>query len=68
MNSLFHQPKSKMVEPTCELFNLWKQHDKHDELVRCDNGGENIKLQSHLRSKTWKMNVQFEITERATPQ
>jgi hypothetical protein len=36
--------------------------------IRCDNTGENTKLQKRLQSKDWKINVEFEYTARNTPQ
>ena len=33
-----------MVEPTCELCLFWKQVGKAVKVLRCDNGVENIAL------------------------
>ena len=38
------------------------------QTVRCDNSGENIKLQETCSNKEWKLNVNFEFTSRETPQ
>ena len=64
----FFDTKSGMVEPTCELFQLWKQNGKEVKVVRCDNAGENLKLDNRLKSADWKLNVKFEYTARNTPQ
>jgi hypothetical protein len=65
----FFESKDKMVEPTCELFDRWKQTKKPVKVVRCDNAGENTKLENRLASKDWKMGeIDFEYTARDTPQ
>ena len=42
----FFSSKHGMIEPTCEKFNIWKIHNAPVQIVRCDNGGENIKLRN----------------------
>ena len=37
-------------------------------MIRCDNAGENRKLESACKAKEWQIPVKFEYTERATPQ
>ena len=36
--------------------------------IRCDNAGENIKLERRTASSDWKLNIDFEYTARNTPQ
>ena len=36
--------------------------------VRCDNGGENLKLEKRCNGVEWKLNVNFEYTAKDTPQ
>ena len=38
------------------------------KFIRCDNGGENVKLDSIAKIKDWKLNLEFEYTGRDTPQ
>jgi hypothetical protein len=64
----FFEMKNGMVEPTCEKFKLWEQHGHKVEVVRMDNGGENIKLESRAKSKDWQLGIVFEKTARDTPQ
>jgi hypothetical protein len=64
----FFETKNGMVEPTCEKFKLWEQHSHKVEVVRMDNGGENIKLESRAKSKDWQLGVVFEKMARDTPQ
>jgi hypothetical protein len=64
----FFETKNGMVEPTCEKFKLWEQHGHKVEVVRMDNGGENIKLESRAKSKDWQLGIVFEKTARDTPQ
>jgi hypothetical protein len=65
----FFTNKSKMVEPTCELLHKWKGQGRPVKYIRCDNAGENKKLEQRLNSNDWKMgNIRFEYTARDTPQ
>ena len=65
----FFNTKNGMVEPTCELINAWKNQGKPVQVIRCDNAGENQKLQKRLKSADWKLsNIKFEYTGRHTPQ
>ena len=57
-----------MVEPTCELFNKWKEEIKPVKQLRCDNAGENISLEKQQASAAWKMNIKFECTAKHTQQ
>jgi hypothetical protein len=39
--SRFYDSKDKMlVEPTCEIFDRWKQTGKPVKVVHCDNKGD----------------------------
>lgn len=64
----FVQTKDGMVKPTCEQFQKWKDAGKPVKIVRCDSGGENIKLEKELNGEKWKLGVKFEHTARDTPQ
>ena len=66
--SAFFPTKGGMVEPTCELFQKLKDKGMPVKIVRCDNGGENLKLEERCNSVDWKLSVKFEYTGRATPQ
>ena len=64
----FYQTKAGMVEPTCIIFQQWKDSNKPVQRVRCDNAGENITLEARAKSADWKLNIEFEFTARDTPQ
>ena len=64
----FYATKDEMVEPTCEKFERWKAAGMPVKNVRCDNGGENVKLEKRCNGVDWKLNVAFEYTARDTPQ
>ena len=44
-----------MIKPTCERFKKWKQNGHPVNFVRCDNAGENTKLEKTANSKAWKL-------------
>ena len=65
----FYPSKDKMVEPMCEQLQIWKNENRPVKTIRCDNAGENNKLEQRLKSNDWKMgDIKFEYTARATPQ
>ena len=64
----FYQTKNGMVNPTCELFNKHKVQGRPIKIVRCDSGGENIKLEKVVNGETWKLGIEFEYTGKQTPQ
>ena len=66
--SLFHDTKNGIVDPTCERFYHWRQNGRPVKLIRCDNRGENVKLDSRAKIKDWKLNLEFEYTGGDTPQ
>jgi hypothetical protein len=66
--SHFYPTKNGMVEPTCELFHRWKEHNKAVKYLRMDNAGENKTLQLRANSKDWKLDLDCEFTARDTPQ
>ena len=66
--SEFHETKNGMVEPTCEKWYRWQQSGMPVKIVRCDNGGENKKLEKRSNSAMWKLDITFEYTARDTPQ
>ena len=37
-------------------------------IIRCDNAGENYKLEKECNSHKYKFNIKFEFTARNTPQ
>ena len=41
----FYKTKDEMVEPTCEKIHKWKENGYNVTTIRCDNAGENVKLQ-----------------------
>ena len=55
--SSFHDTNNGIVEPTCDRFENWRQNGRPVEFIRCDNGGENVKLESKARIKDWKLNL-----------
>ena len=55
----FHAMKNAMVEPTCEHLHQWKQAGRGIEIIRCDNAGENKKLQERAGSADWKLDLEF---------
>jgi hypothetical protein len=65
----FYPTKNRMIEPTCEQFQKWKQRGKQVKCVRLDdNAGENKKLQKRCKSSDWKLRIKFEYTACVTPQ
>ena len=66
--SSFHDTKNGIVEPTCERFENWRQNSRPVKFIRCDNRGENVKLESRAKNKDWKLNLEFEYTGRDTSQ
>ena len=66
--SSFHDTKNGMVDPTCEIFENWRQNGRPVKFIWCDNGGENMKLDSRAKRKDWKLNLDFEYTGRDTLQ
>ena len=65
----FYQNKSMMIEPTCEKIQVWKDEGKPVKRIRCDNAGENKKLEERLKSVDWKLgDIKFEYTASYTPQ
>ena len=68
MNTEFFESKRGMVQPTIELFKSWERDGYPVNYVRCDNAGENKKLESRLKSTNQKIYPKFEYTAKATPQ
>jgi hypothetical protein len=64
----FFVSKSGMAEPTCELFQRWKDVGREVRYLRVDNTGENKLLQSCCESADWKFWIQPEYTASYTPQ
>ena len=64
----FFATKNGMIEPTCENFFKWKEAGIPVKEVRCDNAGENTKLEDKCGSAEWKLNIKFGYTARDTPQ
>ena len=60
------ETKIGIVEPTTELFHEWKQEGKSVEVMRCDNAGENQKLEERMKSWDWEIPAKFEYTARAS--
>lgn len=57
-----------MVDPTCELFNGWKQQRKEVNIIRMDSSGENKLLEKQVKHKDWKLSPKFNYTARDTSQ
>lgn len=66
--SMFHEKKSDMVEPTCELLYRWQQNNIPVKYICADNAGENKSLQQTAQGARWKLNLKFEFTAANTPQ
>ena len=49
--SSFNDTKDGMVDPTCERFDHWRQNGRQVKFIRCDNKGENVKLESRAKIK-----------------
>ena len=50
-------------KPTCEkIHKKWKENGYNVTMIRCDNAGENFKLQKQSDSVAWKLNLTFEFT------
>jgi hypothetical protein len=64
----FFLSKSGMAEPTCELFQRWKDVGREVRYLRMDNTDENKLLQSRCESVDWKFWIQPEYTASYTPQ
>jgi hypothetical protein len=56
----FFETKDGMVEPTCEKLKKWEQSGHKVNVIRMDNGGENLKLEKHANSKDWQLGIEFE--------
>ena len=64
----FHPTKDDMVEHTLQQLNTWIQAGRVVKTLRCDNAGENKKLEKESKEKEWQLPISFEYTARATPQ
>jgi hypothetical protein len=61
----FFLSKNGMAEPTCDLFQRWKDVGREVRYLRMDNAGKNKLLQSCCESADWKFNPNI---RRDTPQ
>jgi hypothetical protein len=66
--SNIYQQKDDIVEPMCSKFHTWKQAGVPVKMVRCDNAGENKKVEERSMEAQWKLGIKFEYTARDTPQ
>ena len=64
----YYETKDGMIEPTCAQLNTWIKTGKHVSTIRCDNAGENKKLEEVSTGSKWQLPLTFEYTARATPQ
>jgi flagellar biosynthesis/type III secretory pathway chaperone len=64
--SHFYTTKNSMIEPTCELFNRWKQMNRTVTILRMDNAGENKLLDKRLHSKDWKLDITASVNKTAS--
>jgi hypothetical protein len=62
-----YEKKSGMIEPMCEQFKKLEQNGHKVNVVRMDNGRENLKLEKGAQSNNWKLGIMFEKTARDTP-
>ena len=61
--------KIGMVEPTAVLLNEWDAMPQLDlKCIKCDNAGENKKLEERMRSADYKLYLKWEYTSRNSPQ
>jgi hypothetical protein len=60
----FVEAKNCMIEPTCVQLKKWEQAKKKVDVIRLDNGGENVKLEKQAGSKDWQLGIKFEYTAR----
>jgi hypothetical protein len=68
-HSRFYAGKNKMVQPTCESIQTWKDQGKPVSIIRRDNAGENKVLRQTLKISKWKLgSIKFEFTAAWTPQ
>jgi hypothetical protein len=56
----FFEAKNDIVEPTCAQLKKWEQVMKKVNVIRLDNGSENV--------KDWQLGIKFEYTARDTLQ
>ena len=52
----------------CRLLSHWKSIDIPVKVLRCDNAGENRKLEDATRAKKYQLGITFEYAIRATPE
>ena len=65
--SNFYGTESDMVETTCAQFEKLRQGNKPVKMDQWDYAGENIKLQAWSDQAAWKLNIQFEYTDKDSP-
>lgn len=65
--SSFHSTKDGMIDPTYIQMSKWRAIGLPVTNIRCDNAGENKKLEDTINGEKWKMNIKFEYTARDTP-
>ena len=63
----FCSTNDEMIGPTCVKFERWKAAGMPVKNVRCDNGGENGKLEKQCNGVEWKLDVTAKYTARDTP-
>jgi len=54
-----------MYADTCTR---WKHEGRPVKIIRCDDAGENKKLEKEANGHQWKVAIKFEYTGRSTPQ
>jgi hypothetical protein len=64
----FFVSKNGMAEPTCEVFQRWKDVGREVRYLQMDNAGENKLLRSRCESADWEFWIQPEYTASYTPQ
>ena len=66
--SEFLGKKNDIVVPSSVQFTKWKNANMPVKYVRCDNAGENKKLEEMVNGSTYNLGIEFEYTARNTPQ
>jgi hypothetical protein len=66
--SNFYETKNGVVEPTCKLFQRWKDAGKAVKFLQTDNAGKNKSLQQHCESTDWKFDITCEYMMAMMPQ
>ena len=64
--SSFHDKKSDMVAHVCRQMRRWKHEGRPVKIIRCDDAGENKKLEKEANGHQWKLAIKFEYRPQHT--